>query len=433
MGREKAKSARLEGEKSMHSLTARISMRDCFSVSWPGWTSVVKAGSKLAPLGVLALLAILMVTAAQPACAQTETVLHSFNEDGTDGYNPYSGLTIDKDGNLYGTTLYGSSLVAPNGTVFKVTPSGVETVLYNFLGAPDGSEPYYSGVVRDAAGNLYGTTLRGGTNDLGTVYKLAPNGTETVLHNFSPTLDGYYPFGGVILGTKGALYGTTSTGGTAGVGTVYKVLRTRKGTETVLYNFGGQTDGCYPRQENLVLAKDGTLYGTTYSCGPSANGTVFKIAPDGTETIIHGFNADGLDGINPYGGLIFDKAGNLYGTTYQGGANGFGTVYKITPAGAESVLYSFKGDGTDGINPYGGVVLGKKGIIYGTTYQGGTKGFGAVFKVTPSGTETVLHSFTNTDGAHPYAGVVLDKNGALYGTTVDGGDFGYGTVFKIVP
>jgi uncharacterized repeat protein (TIGR03803 family) len=437
----KIKSTKLEGEKSMHSSITRTttrtttgtSMRDGSSVSWPGWKSLVKTGSKLARLGVLALLAVLIVTAGQPACAQTETVLHSFNASGTDGYNPYSGLAIDKDGNLYGTTLYGSNLFAPDGTVFKVTPDGVETVLYNFLGAPDGSEPYYSGVVRDAAGNLYGTTIRGGTNDLGIVYKIAPNGTETVIHNFSPTHDGYYPYGGVILGKQGALYGTTYTGGAAGVGTVYKVLRTRKATETVLYNFGGQQDGCYPSQENLVLAKDGTLYGTTYSCGPSANGTVFKIAPDGTETIIHAFNADGSDGVNPYGGLIFDKAGNIYGTTYQGGTKGFGTVYKITPTGAESVVYSFKGDGTDGTNPYGGVVVDPKGNIYGTTYLGGTKGFGTVFKITPSGTETVLHSFTDTDGSHPYAGVIRDKKGVLYGTTVNGGDFGYGTVFKIVP
>jgi uncharacterized repeat protein (TIGR03803 family) len=437
MGRDKPNRQNLKERNFMHSLntrtTTRTSMTDRFSVSRPGWKSLVKAGVD-APLAVLTLLVLLMVTASQPAYAQTETVLHSFNADGSDGYNPYAGLTLDKDGNLYGTTLYGSNLFAPNGTVFKVTPSGVETVLYNFLGALDGSQPYYSGVIRDAAGNLYGTTLRGGTNDLGTVYKLAPNGTKTVLYNFSPTLDGYYPFGGVILGPKHILYGTTSTGGTAGVGTVYKITSSHKSEiETVLYNFVGQVDGCYPRQENLVLAKDGTLYGTTYSCGPFVNGTVFKLAPDGTETIIHSFNADSSDGVNPYGGLVFDKAGNMYGTTYQGGTFGFGTVYKITPSGAESVLYSFKGDGTDGINPYGGVVLGKKGIIYGTTYQGGTQGFGTVFRLTPSGTETVLHSFTNTDGAHPYAGVVVDKSGALYGTTVDGGDFGYGTVFKIVP
>ncbi len=423
----------------MHSLINRSLLGDRFSVSGLGWKSVVKAGSRWAPLGVLALLAVLMVVASPAAYAQTETVLHSFNADGTDGANPYSGLAIDKEGNLYGTTLYGSSFIAPNaGTVFKVTASGAETVLYNFGGAPDGSEPYYSGVVRDAAGNLYGTTLRGGTNDLGTVYKLAPDGTETVLYSFSPTsYDGYYPFGGVVLGKAHTLYGTTSTGGTAGVGTVYKVTRGHKGveTETVLYNFAGQMDGCYPRQENLVVAKDGTLYGTTNLCGPFNGdyGTVFRITPDGKGTVLHSFNADGVDGVNPYGGLVFDKAGNLYGTTYGGGEFGYGTVFKLSPSGGETVLHSFNADGTDGINPYGGVVLGKKGNLYGTTYQGGTNGDGTVFKLTPSGTETVLHSFTKTDGAHPYAGVVLDKNGALYGTTVDGGDFGYGTVFKIVP
>jgi len=423
----------------MQSLAARSCTRHRFSVSGLGWKPVAKAGSRWAPLGVLGLLAVLMVTAAPAAYAQTETVLHSFNADGTDGANPYSGLAIDKEGNLYGTTLYGSSFIAPNaGTVFKVTASGFETVLYNFGGAPDGSEPYYAGVVRDAAGNLYGTTLRGGTNDLGTVYKLAPDGTESVLYSFSPaSFDGYYPFGGVILGPKHTLYGTTSTGGTAGVGTVYKVTRGHQGveTETVLYNFAGQADGCYPRQESLVLAKDGTLYGTTNLCGPFNGdyGTVFKVAPDGKETVLHSFNADGVDGVNPYGGLIFDKAGNLYGTTYGGGKFGYGTVFKLSPSGGETVLHSFNADGTDGINPYGGMVLGKKGNLYGTTYQGGTNGYGTVFKLTPSGTETVLHSFAKTDGAHPYAGVVLDKNGALYGTTVDGGDFGYGTVFKVVP
>jgi len=416
----------------MHSLTTKS-----FSASELGRKSILKAGSKLAELGAVILLTVTMVIAAQPAHAQTEIVLHSFNQDGTDGYNPYSPLAIDKDGNLYGTTLYGSSFVGPNaGTVFKVTAAGVETVLYNFGGVPDGSEPYYSGVVRDAAGNLYGTTIRGGTSDLGIVYKLAPDGTETVLHNFSPSNDGYYPFGGVVLGKKGTLYGTTYTGGTSSVGTVYKITHSRKAvTETVIYNIAGQADGCYPSQEDLVIAKDGALYGTTYSCGPFDGyyGTVFKIDPAGRETVLHSFNSDSVDGINPFGGLVVDKAGNLYGTTYGGGTYGYGTVFELSPSGTETVLYSFNADGTDGINPYGGVVLGKKGVIYGTTYQGGTNGYGTVFKLTPSGTETVLHSFTSTDGAHPYAGMVLDKQGALYGTTVDGGDFGYGTVFKVVP
>ncbi|HTR27422.1 MAG TPA: choice-of-anchor tandem repeat GloVer-containing protein [Terriglobales bacterium] len=396
---------------------------------------MAKAGSRLAPLGAMALLAVLVLTAALPAYAQTETVLHSFNADGTDGYNPYSGLTLDAAGNLYGTTLYSSSLSAPGGTVFKVAPDGTETVLYNFAGAPDGSEPYYSGVVRDAAGNLYGTTIRGGTNDLGIVYKLAPDGTETVLYSFSPIHDGYYPYGGVVLGKKGTLYGTTSTGGTSGVGTVYKITRSHKTeTETVLYNFAGQDDGCYPRQEDLIVAKDGSLYGTTVYCGPFGDyGTVFKVDPAGIKTVLHNFNADGVDGFNPYGGLVVDKAGNLYGTTYGGGKYGYGTVFKLSPSGNETVLYSFNADGTDGINPYGAVALGKKGNIYGTTYQGGTLGYGTVFKLSASGTETVLHSFANTDGAHPYAGVALDKSGALFGTTVNGGDFGYGVVFKIVP
>ena len=409
---------------------SRTKGRSNISDVGPGFGSTKLAAAITRGALTLAALSALLLIAARPAHAQTESVLHSFAHNGTDGSASFAGLAIDTKGNLYGTTYNGGA--NNSGMVFKVTPSGTETVLHSFGGAY-GANPYFSGVVRDTAGNLYGTTTAGGANGFGTVFKLSPTGTETVLHSFAADgKDGSHPYARLAIDKTGNLYGTTPVGGANNFGTVFKV--TPSGTETVLYSFKGGTDGCNPNNAGVVLGKNGVLYGTTSGCGANAVGTVFKLTPTGTETVLHSFANDGTDGFSPYAGLAIDTKGNLYGTTYFGGASGFGTVFKLTPTGTETVLHNFANDGKDGCHPENsGLVLDVTGNLYGTTTVGGASGLGTVFKLTPTGTETVLHSFANngTDGFDPYAGLALDKAGILYGTTLEGGANGFGTVFKI--
>lgn len=236
------------------------------------------------------------------------------------------------------------------------------------------------------------------------------------------------PYAGLVADKKGNLYGTTYAGGAAGVGTVFKLAR--NGTETVLFSFGG-TDGQYP-YAGLIADKAGNLYGTTSSGGEYYSGVVFKVAANGSETVLHTFN--GTDGQFPYAELIADKAGNLYGTTTSGGNHGYGNVFKVTPGGTETSLYSFCSNNgcTDGDTPYGALIADEKGNLYGTTVEGGSDNFGTVFELTPSGTETVLYSFTGgNDGANPEAGLIADKSGNLYGATYLGGTDDYGTIFTL--
>jgi uncharacterized repeat protein (TIGR03803 family) len=418
----------------MYSAQTESGVKDSPNISRFQWKSIFEDATDLATITALVLMGALTLTAAPAALATTESVVHNFAANGTDGYYPYAGLTTDAAGNLYGTTYYGGA--HGYGTVYKVTPTGTETVLHSFAAGADGAYPYFAGVVLDKAGNIYGTTTQGGTNNLGTVFKLTPSGTETVLHSFvNDGTDGYYPEAGVVLDRLGNVYGTTYVGGAHGYGTVYKVTPT--GTETVLHSFAGGTgDGCYPYfGDGVVLGPKNILYGTTYTCGANGYGTVYKLTKTGTETVLHSFAPNGTDGYEPFAGVVLDKLGNLYGTTIYGGVNNAGTVYKLTPTGTETVIHSFAANGTDGYYPEGaGVILDKLGNLYGTTTQGGTNGIGTVFKITSSGTETVLHSFINdgTDGYSPYAGVVLGKKNTLYGTTLYGGK-GYGTVYKVVP
>jgi len=273
-------------------------------------------------------------------------VLHSFAGHPGDGANPEAGLVRDAQGNLYGTTLTGGSGgpelcsgVGGCGTVFKLDTTSKETVLYSFTGVPDGEEPD-AGLVRDAQGNLYGTTYNGGASNLGTVFELDTTGKETVLHSFTGTGgDGSEPYGGLVLDAQGNLYGTTSFGGASGDGTVFEL--DTAGKETVLYSFTGTGgDGAYP--SGLVRDAQGNLYGTTYGGGASGFGTVFKLDTAGKETVLYSFTGTGGDGAYPSGlvRLVRDAQGNLYGTTYEGGdlacdaPYGCGTVFKLTPAAA---------------------------------------------------------------------------------------------------
>jgi uncharacterized repeat protein (TIGR03803 family) len=314
-------------------------------------------------------------------------------------------------------------------------PSGKETVLHSFAGSGDGKYPD-AGLIT-VKGTLYGTTSDGGGSGCyngtgcGTVFSITSSGTETVLHSF-PYGDGSQPEAGLI-NVKGTLYGTTHNGGANNVGTVFSI--TTSGTETVLYSFkGGTGDGDYPAA--ALLNVKGTLYGTTYAGGTSGNcsggcGTVFKITTSGTETVLHSF-AGGKHGIYPDAGLI-NVNGTLYGTTSFGGASGDGTVFSITPSGKETVLHSFGASAGDGTNPYAGLI-NVKGTLYGTTVDGGANDAGTVFKITPSGKETVLYSFGlgSGDGNEPEAGL-LNVSGTLYGTTFEGGANNDGTVFSLSP
>jgi len=384
-----------------------------------------------------AIVMVLVICALGSARAQTFTLLYTFT-GGSDGRGPFGGVILDGAGNLYGTTTEGGNLACSLGcgTVFKVDTSGNETVLYSFAGtgAGDGEYPNAT-LLRDTQGNLYGTTESGGAFGYGTVFKLSAAGAETVLHSFTGTGgDGKFPFGGVARDGQGNLYGTTNTGGVFGVGTVFRVDAT--GNETVLYSFTGTgSDGKSP-YAGVVRDAQGNLYGTTESGGTSNVGTVFKVDATGTETILYSFTVTGGDGAEPMSGLVRDAQGNLYGTTNAGGVGvggGNGVVFKVDKTGREKVLFRFPGTGADGIRPHG-VVRDAQGNLYGTTVFHGAFGWGTVFKLSPTGKQTVLYNFNggNADGGDPYAGVVLDGQGNIYGAT-SAGAIGYGTVFKITP
>jgi uncharacterized repeat protein (TIGR03803 family) len=421
------------------------------------------------------------------ASAYTETVLYNFCSQGgdncTDGLYPTATLIEDTSGNFYGTTTrgganYGSSGGYFSGTVFKLTPNGSggynESVLYSFCSlanCADGNGPAAS-LIEDTSDNLYGTTESGGYNKYGTVFKLAPNGdgsySQSVLYSFcaqggTGCTDGASPLAGLIEDASGNLYGTTYGGGAASNigGTVFKLAPSGSGyVHSVLYSFCSQTncaDGMEP-MAGLIEDASGNLYGTTYVGGTGTNGgTVFKLAPNGSgyaHSVLYSFcsQTNCADGQNPWAGLIADASGNLYGTTYGGGANSNGTVFKLTPNSSgsytESVLYSLCSQAfcADGENPTAGLIEDASGNLYGTTYAGGLIDGGTVFELTPNSsgsyTEIVLYSFcllTNcTDGWVP-SGLIADASGTLYGTTEWGGTndsvnpIGAGTVFKLSP
>ncbi len=372
-----------------------------------------------------------MALGAVAAQAQTFTVLFSFNN--SDGANPQASLILDAQGNVYGTTSNGGTYSF--GTVFKLDPSGNETVLHSFAGnLNDGGTPVANLIV-DRSGNLYGTTYQGATpSGGGTVFRLDPTGNETILHSFSMGSDGGNPACGLIMDPQGDLFGTTFAGGDYGYGTVFKV--DPSSNETVLHSFTGGSDGWMP-YAGLIMDAQGNLYGTTLSSNAPAqgNGVVFKLDPAGSQTVLYSFTG-GQDGEWPYAALIMDAARNLYGTTLFGGnlncnsGQGCGTVFKVDPSGNETVLYSFTG-GSDGEFPEGSLIMDQQGNLYGTTIYGGAHGEGTVFKLNPSGNKTVLYSFTGgNDGNQPIGGLVIDAANNLYGTTYGGGAYGYGTVFK---
>jgi uncharacterized repeat protein (TIGR03803 family) len=389
--------------------------------------------------GAMLALVTMLAPAALTGSAQapTFTLLYAFT-GGTDGRDPIAGLIMDAQGNLYGAAAEGGNPACLHGcgTIFKLDTTGKETVLYSFTGG-DGNYPA-TRLVRDAQGNLYGTTEIGAASGYGTVFKLDPFGNETILHSFAGGGDGDFP-SDLIMDDQANLYGTTELGGDptcnggSGCGTVFEVDNT--GRETVLYSFtqaGG--DGQRPLA-GLVRNAQGDLYGTTALGGASNAGTIFRVDATGKETVLHSFNV--IDGYLPMSSLVRDAQGNLYGATYSGGKGfegGNGVVFKLNKTGKETVLYRFPASGKRGYHPQDGLVRDGQGNLYGTTEYGGIFGFGAVFKVDKTGKQTLLYSFAGkqADGANPSAGLVQDAEGNLYGTTT-GGSFLSGTVFKVAP
>lgn len=400
----------------------------------------------------IAVLVTLLLIPAPPAlAASTFKVLHAFS--GPDGSGVWSSVVLDAKGNLYGTTSGGGGTGCGGGgcgTVFKLKPQPdgmwTQRVLYRFSGGEDGTGPFGT-VVRDPAGNLYGTTGMGGTHGEGTAFELAPTPSgwmESTLYAFCSQpgcFDGAAPYAGLTLDPAGNLYGVS--------GSVFELNRGPAGwTESVLYRFCSKplcSDG-NGGFASLILDAKGNLYGTTEGGGVYGVGTVFKVhqLPDGTwtERVLHSFGGFPEDGIEPgVGALTFDTAGNLYGTTSFGGSYS-GTIFRLVrqPNGhwKETILYNFKG-GKAGHTPGAGVVLDKAGNLYGTTFYGGSPDCdcGVAYKLAPNpdGTwsYTVLHRFHGSDGADPDANLILDEQGNLYGTTALGGPGGWGVVFEITP
>jgi uncharacterized repeat protein (TIGR03803 family) len=378
--------------------------------------------------GTLSLLLAIGLGAVPSAHAQMmEKILHIFT-GGSDGGNPYGGLIADAQENLYGTTLAGGAY--GYGTVFKLDKNGDLKVLYNFTGGSDGANPY-GGVIRDAQGNLYGTAAYGGNGPFpsgcGVVFKLTPSGEYSVLYTFQGGTDGSAPWAGLVRDAKGNLYGTTYYGGESDQGVVFKV--DAKGNESVLLSLTGNTTA------GLALTPAGDAYGSTIFGGAYSQGSVFRITPSRAETVLKNFTGFRNGGV-PMAALIRDSSGNLYGTTSGGGTYRAGIVFKMDPRGVETVLYNFTG-GVDGTaNPESVLVRDAEGNLYGTTVSGGASGYGTVFEVDPSGKQTTLYNFTNSggDGRKPTGSLVRDAAGNVYGTTEWGGDSqitGYGIVYKL--
>lgn len=383
-----------------------------------------------------------------------------YNFSGPDGKNPNSPLINDGAGNLYGTAGGGvESLFHCQelycGVVFKLDPSGNETVVHEFNGGFGGNHSCCSSLQRDRLGNLSGTTWAGGISancigsdfsGCGVVFTLDPTGNDDGVYTFGGPPDGSHP-GSLITDSSGNRYGVAWSGGNqdagglcalSGCGVIWKL--DSKGNETILHKFSGDADGFVPT--SLIRDAAGNFYGTTGDggnfvglCSDFGCGLVFKLGASGNETVLYRFS--GKDGYFPNPGLIRDSAGNLYGTT-EGGGNtggscavyvyGCGVVFKLDRLGNETVLHKFSG-GSDGARPMWGVVRDSAGNLYGTTTYGG-RGSGVVFKLDPSGKETVLHAFSAMDGQSPTAGLLLYK-GVLYGTTSRGGTHGDGVIFKL--
>lgn len=399
-------------------------MKTRFKSSFAGCLQVIARGLSLISIRGAAIMFFWLIPLA--AQAQTFTSLTSFI--GTNGSAPlYTILAQGLDGNLYGTTSQGGT--HGQGTVFRMTPSGVVTTLYNFCSAPhctDGSLPY-AGLVLGTDGNFYGTTFYGGTyptvEGAGTTFKITQAGKLTTLHSFQFS-EGAYPSNALVQGSDGNFYGTAQSGGANLLGTVFKM--TPQGTVTNLHNFD-ETDGAEP-QSNLIQASDGDFYGTTYTGGTAGGyGAAFKITAAGIFTTLHSFNDD-IDGAAIVAGLVEGSDGNFYGTAQSGGPLDHGTFYSMTSSGTVTVLHTF--DETDGCSPQL-LITGTNGNFYSTAGLCGANNDGTVLEVTSQGAVSTLHNFDGSDGDLPFAGLMQATDGNLYGVTIYGGSKKDGSAYRV--
>jgi uncharacterized repeat protein (TIGR03803 family) len=385
--------------------------------------------------------------AARPVHANaSEQVVYAFT-GGIDGGDPATDLKFDANGKVDGTTVIGGYYNC--GTVFQLAPRRKppwqESLLYSFTCYGDGKNPY-GGVTFNSSGDLFGTTVAGGSGGIcagdgcGVAWELHGS-AESVLHSFTGGNDGYGPGGGLTMDRKGNFYGTTPDGGVSYSGVVFQLSQHRGSwRERVIHAFNGGTEGGVGSLGRLLIDRRGDLYGVTEIGGAHSAGTAYKLTRSAGKwqfTTLYAFKGTPDCG-SPYGGLIADRHGNLYGTTYYGGANGLGCVFELTGTGGsynERVLYSFAG-GNDGSAPTTTLLLAGSRTLYGTTSGGGSScDCGTVFKLNAkTGAESVLHAFTGGfDGAYPYYGLLRDSSGHLLGTTVAGGTSGQGTVFEVTP
>jgi uncharacterized repeat protein (TIGR03803 family) len=378
---------------------------------------------------VMAFIAVFVLAAL--AQAQTFTTLYNFT-GGSDGGSPYAGLVQDPAGNLYGTTAVGGSgHYYADGVVFEVDTAGTETVLHSFGGYPDGSAPL-APVVRDKAGNIYGTT-----GSEGTVFKIDTKGNETVLYSFDGSTS---PYQGLVRDKAGNLYGTTSSWYCSDDGTVFKV--DSAGSFTLLHSFtGGPSDGACPYYGHLTMDKSGNLYGLTWGGGAYGYGVLYELSKGGTFTVLHSFNNSSSDGCYPYGSVLMDKAGDLYGTTSGCGSYYYGTIWKVSKKGKETILHNFAGSPSEGCTPYAGVAQDTKGNLYSVTAGCGLNYYyGTVYELSAKRKLTLLHSFDGADGELPIGEVLRTPSGKLFGTAYYGGTSNCriyystcGTVWSYVP
>jgi uncharacterized repeat protein (TIGR03803 family) len=384
---------------------------------------------------------LFLASVSQPAQSQTYKVIHNFTFYG--GATPYGGPVFDRFGNMWGTDYTGGSY--GSGGVYKLSRQGSSwsyTLVYSLKGQSDGAGPAFGTLAIGPKGMLFGTTEGGGY--FGTTFAICPYANcarvESVVHSFGMGTDGAEPVGGVVFDSTGNFYGTTLLGGTYGNGTVYEGSPSGKGFITrVIYSFSADPTDAVNPAAGVTVDAQGNLYGTTSFGGANGVGAIYKLSPSSsgwTESVVYNFQ--GLDdGQNPVGGLIVDPAGNLYGTTFDGGINGGGIVYQFSPSGADgtfTTLYSFIG-GYGG--PYNKLTLDAQGNLYGALNGESVYGYGSVFKLTPgtSGwTYTDLYDFTNgSDGGLPYGSVALDADGNIFGTAVTAGGNNQGVVFEITP
>ena len=427
---------------------------------WIKWGKRVSSFAQVVAVAALSLLSL------STASAQSVQPIYSFPASPV---GPNAGVVEGPDGNFYGTTLDGGA--SGEGTIFRVTTHGVVTTLYSFSPPfsydgtyvinSDGAEPL-AGLVLGPNGNFYGTTSKGGTNGNGTVFEITTNGILTTLVIFTRT-NGADPEAGLAVGPDGNLYGTTSQGGSNGNGLVFQL--TTNGVLTPLHSFSAliddfvtgsvtNADGAEP-YAGLALGTNGIFYGATASGGVGGSGTLFEVTTNGAWTNLYSFSAEifnesgaggpdtNVDGAEPVAALAPGADGNFYGTTHGGGKNGSGTVFKLTPSGALTTLYTFSAGhyifsgekelytNSDGALPFGVLAPGPNGYLYGTTSGGGRMGLGTLFEMTTGGALTPLVLFTNANGANPGGTLALDANGNFYGTTYGGGSGGYGTVFEV--